>query len=449
MTKSHLPFKRTLALFLVLLQSLPLQAFAIGIDKKPAQKSTVAFVPLGNAAEPETLAINKEVAIALRNQLKSTFNILEIQNTQQILKSTVPAKASQDKYPSNPQAAQAISLIRDGRDAYNLNRNTQAALQKLDDGIAYIKNQVEPSRKSSELLLSALTNKAWILYREGRSQEAVAIITAIYLVSPKVEINLKGYPTTFRAFTQTRGQAPSGAASLNIGTNPNSVEVLINGIYVGASPLTIHLPAGAYELALSAPGRKPYRKKVTLKAAGAQTLTASLGWGKNKAQKNEADLLAASGSVNKLAYLSQIGAATHADKAVLFDFIPSGNGYIPQVIVYDSKYNQALKPILYKKVANLRSSAGEIVNHFANKLGPYLSNDAAKLYQKDFDKTLILDQRLANRPQQSLFKKPGFLAALGAAVIGGTVLAIVLANGSSSASSGSGSGGIGINLPGQ
>jgi len=427
--------------FLVLLQIFPVSVFASGTDKNSA-RGTVAFVPF-TAASSNTQEINKEFSIALRNKLKSQFNILDVGSTEQILKTSLPKKIDGSELAISPEDEKIISLIHDGRDAYNLNHDTSLALKKLDECIGDIKTRSEPSKKSSDLLLSALTNKAWILAHEGETEEAAQIIKSIYAFSPNAELSLRSFPSSFSNLVKKQ-KMPVFDSSLDVHSHPESVEVIVNGVYVGDSPLKIDLPSGSYDVVLSSAGRKSFRKQVVLGESQQQTITAKLGWGQNS-QKTSGQV--ASASLNRAAYFSKISAATGAEKTVLFEFIPSGNGFIPQLVVYDSKHNQVLRPIRYKKTVNIRAAANDIVTYFADKLNPYLSNDAASLYKKDFDAP-ILDQDLAERPKQPVYKKPAFLAAIGAAVIGGTVLGIVLANSSNHAAAGSGSGGIGISLPG-
>ena len=439
--RSHLQIKKGLMFFLVLLQIFPVSVFA-SAGNKNSTKGTVAFVPFSGASTAAQ-EINKEFSIALRNKLKSQFNILDVGSTEQILKTSLPKKIDGSEFAISPEDEKIISLIHDGRDAYNLNHDTSLALKKLDECIGDIKNKAELSQKSSDLLLSTLTNKAWILAHEGKTEEASQILKSIYSVSPNAELSLRSFPSSFKNFARKQ-KMPVLDSSLDVRSNPQSVQVLINAIYVGDSPLKIDLPSGSYDVVLSSAGRKAFRKQVVLGESQQQTITAKLGWGQNP-QKTSGQV--ASASLNRAAYFSKISAATGAEKTVLFEFIPSGNGFIPQLVVYDSKHNQVLRPIRYKKTVNIRAAANDIVTYFADKLNPYLSNDAASLYKKDFDAP-ILDQDLADRPKQPLYKRPAFLAAIGAAIIGGTVLGIVLANGLNHAAAGSGSGGIGITLPG-
>lgn len=421
---------------LILSQLLPINVWA-GVTGK---KTKIAIIPI-ESENKELTQINNEIAIALRNMLKPSLNILKQEHVKQIVKT--------NKVPSNgPKSTgielEVISLIQEGRSAYQKGRNAQLALSHYDAAIDFLKTKATPSKAASDLYINTLVNKAWVLFREDRKDDAGRIIDSIYGINPGASLNLKGTSGRFRKFARNRTkQAVSSLGTVNLSSVPGAVDVFVDGILVGSTPKTINLPVGTYTLSFGSPGRKTVRKKIHLKTGTTKKVRVRLPWESNrnkqiKLQDNVFDPLDVK---SRMVYISQIGASIRADKTVVIDFIKKGGtGLIPRAVVYDNKYHQILAPITYKKVSlsGLKRKSPDIIRYFARNLKPYLSKDSLKLHKSDYDRSLILDERIARR-KKSLTKNPIMWAGLGVLVLGGIITGLVLSSGGSSSSPGTGS----------
>lgn len=409
----------------------PPQAFAA--SENPIFKPTVVFVPV-NESNEELNAINGEFIASLRQKLKSDFNVLDSDVVKQIIK-TMP----ETDFASSEQL-HAYNLIQQGIEAYTIHQDLEKADKILQDAEDYIIANVPPTKGSSELVISSMLTRAWMNHRENKQELAQDIIQAILALSSE-KIETKGFSKDFQKFfseiQSNDGSEKTG--TLHIQTMPQAVDVFIDGVFIGASPVTKNLAAEKHALSFSAGGRQSKRQTVLIKPDKEKNLNTKISWNYADSNKHKVASWEDVDTKSKLALSSQIASATEAHRTVFFNVNKVGSGYELSAKVFDNEFNQALKTIYYqKKITNLKKESNQAIDFFAAKLRPYLQKDSIKLWKGDYDPDLMLDQRIASRPQKPLYKKPAFWGVVGGVVITGIVLGLTL-----SGSGGSGSGGTG------
>ncbi|MCS7057627.1 MAG: PEGA domain-containing protein [Meiothermus sp.] len=117
---------------------------------------------------------------------------------------------------------------------------------------------------------------------EGRPVGSTPLNLALRPGRVEVELRLPGYQN-FRTTVQVRpGETTSLNANLvpavqngllQVGSDPQGAQVLLNGRLVGYTPLNLSLAPGSYELELRLAGYQPFR--ATLRLASGQTLPVS------------------------------------------------------------------------------------------------------------------------------------------------------------------------------
>jgi len=275
------------------------------------------------------------------------------------------------------------------------------------------------------------------------------MITDLVQLSPKADLQLSYYPPTFRKFfSRVKKQQKLGSRSVEIKSVPSSVNVYVNHVFVGTSPLKLNLPPNKYHIGFYANGRKPTVKLANLTKAKNKVIKAHLPWGKKSNSRN-INLDTAWNKIKKtkkMVIASQISNAAHADKSLFLNIKKTANGYIPQVTIYDVRYSQMMKTISYPKpVSNLNTSHHQIANFFVKKLTPHLKESSMSYWSNHIDKDIIIDHRIASRGKKPIYKKPLFWVVAIGLITAGTATAIALSQGGSSSPS---TGGVKINFDG-
>lgn len=357
------------------------------------------------------------IAPDVLNQSNKTLNITELSG--EYLELYKKFAAARNKYTLGGQAGQAIE-----------------GLEMLAGEI--LKN-VEFNREFSKLYESIQLSKALIYFQDQKTEKASQTIRDILAVKSSHTIDSLGYPGNFRKFlTRETKKQGSDTAILKIVSRPSAVDVFVNGIYSGNSSNPITVPSGALQLSFATGGRKTVHKQLTISAGENRVVRAALAW---KNDKNKTTLSSYSGDqFEQLSLSSAVNQGIHADKVVFLGVQHDLKGYQVFAKVYDQKFHQPLATIKYPKIVqNIRTESSKLKEYISAKIRPHLSNPANHLWKGDYDTQIRLDDRIALRPREPLYRKPGFWAAVGTVVIGGTILGIALSQGGSSSSGGDGS----------
>lgn len=406
-----------------------------------AKRPTVILVPVGPSGD-SSQGDRSRVLTQLRNKLKKNFNFLSLESVTQLKKYSAS--------PADPKLAQALHLMNDSLETYNtFKSDAETTIFAMDTVIDFIKANVAPSAQASDLMVSAIMTKAWLLFEKRKKNEAKNTILEFAKIAPHSQVELDYYPPRFRRFfKQSVKDVTPGTATLTLRSTPTAVDVFIDHIFVGQTPITLSLPQSKYQVGFAAAGRRTVTKSVNLKGKNSKTLTTRLAWNGGRSAKTNTSPENWNGlkQSTKMVFAAQISRAANADKSIFFSWVKKGNGLVPQATVYDARYGQMMKPISFPRgVTDLKSSGSEVSAYFAKKLKPVLNDASVTYWSNKIDKQMIVDHRVASKGKKPLYKKPWFWAVAVGLVATTTTTAILLSN---SASSSKETGGVTVSFDG-
>lgn len=374
----------------------------------------------------------KELAYSLSHDLDAGVNVIDSGLLKQANKPT-NTKALSSGYLAYYQK------LSQGRNKYSLASDASGAVLALDALGTEILNDPDFNRELSRLYESVQLSKSWILFQSGQKDQATTTIQAIAEVKPDGAFDTVGYVSSFRKFIKETSKTKNEKTSaLSFATKPKSVDVFIDGVFVGDSSQQIRVAPGKHNTFLAANGRRTIHKLVTATSGESKTIQASLSW--IKGSKNNNRIVLPSDPFERLSLSTALNQGIHADKIVFLNVQKSGDGFQIAARVYDQNFHQPLATLQYPKVVrNIRSESERLHRYFVDKLKPHLFKPANHLWKGDYDDNLKLDDRIAMRPGKPIYRKPAFWAVVGTVVVGGVVLGMTLANGESSSGGGSGS----------
>lgn len=325
------------------------------------------------------------------------------------------------------------------RNKFSLSGQVEEAIVALDDLASEIIKSPELNRESAKLYESIQLSKAWIYYQDNQTEKASQTIQSILSIKSGHGVDTLGYPAKFRKFiTREKQNLPDASAILNITTRPSAVDVIVNGIYSGNSSMPISVPAGEVHISLATGGRKTVQRDLKLSPGEKRSIKATLSWKNDKSQSTMTSY--SEDPFADLSLSSAVNQGIHADKVVFLGVQKAANGFQVFAKVYDQKFHQALATIKYPKtIRNVKTESLKLKQFISTKLRPYLSTPANQLWKGDYDHQINLDDRIALRPREPLYRKPSFWAAVGTVVVGGTILGIALSQGGSGSRGGDGS----------
>ncbi|MFH1356067.1 MAG: PEGA domain-containing protein [bacterium] len=437
-------YKQGLVFFLIVSLTFPFSVLAQ--TPKPTKKNdlqTIAIVPVINNSSKELTAINREMAFSLRERLKKSFNILDARAVDQIIKNNFnkAQKVSPKTVKRNPKLVEYIRMIKHGRAEYLKSKNTANILKSMDRVIDGVNKDGILSKDTADIVVLAKLYKGWVLFRADKKNEAGTIVKDVFGANKEADFNVAHFDKNFKDFVfKTRDTIKYDSKLIIKSTTPESVDVLVNDVYVGQSPLEIKLPSGKWKVVMSADNRRPVQKKISLKKGATYAMQNTvLAWDRSKNEKISTNNILSVEARLKVAGL--ISMLSKARKIVFVDVSATNGKYQPTVQVVDPKYNQVYKQLSFKKIGNLKKSSPDAVTYFAAHLHYFLSRDTMDMYKKDFDNSLIVDPRIDALGKKPWYQQKSVWAAAGVVIVGGIVTGLVLAN---SGSSGDGTGSVTI-----
>lgn len=379
----------------------------------------------------------------LKQELKSEFSVLN--------KSVLKQIKSLPENQNEPESlSAALKMLKEGREAYTLYGNSSKALTGLQKTQDLIQQKISATRASSALLVSTLIARAWIHFERGQFKQCHQVLDRLAYLNRKNVIHEIRFSQKFKSHAQKylRGienHRPLG--SMDISSTPKAVDVMIDGIFVGVTPISLELPNGSYSVTMAASGRQSFTKTYSVKAQGTHFVSARLKWVRNDRRNllrqdypREPELLSK---------LLAISSKTQAERVILVDSNRIKGKYYPSAQVFDVQHAQLFSSYIYKRGAtDLSEASQKIVNGMLGHIGKNLGRPLQQLYRNDFDQSFVVDQRVAGRGSVPITKKPLFWGVVGAVVLTGVVSGILAATSKSSSSSSSQSGMVTVGLEG-
>lgn len=419
-------FKAFLIAVLIFDLILPFQVLA-----GAATASSVAIMPVTSDKNSTEGQLAVELSYALSRELGAKVNIIAPDVLLQSNKTSNLPGLSKEYLDLYKRLAAA-------RNKYSLAGDADAAIAALDAlGVEILQNQ-NFNRETSKIYESVSLSKAWIFFQKKDTDSAAHIIHTILAAKADHSIDTLGYPSSFRNFIKKQSVSQNSEVGyVTIQTKPSAVDVFFNGFYAGNSSNQMTVPVGKVHIALASGNRKTIHKEIQVTNGQSQNLRATLGWQRDKSNDFKS---IPEDPLQQISYSAATNQGVHANKIVFIGIKGDANGYQVFAKVFDQQFHQPLAVIQYpKKITDIRSEAPKLQQYISSKIKPYLLNPANQLWKEDYDKQINLDDRVALRPREPITRKPAFWVAVGTAVIGGTVLGLVLSQHGSSSSDGSGS----------
>lgn len=414
----------------ILILNLSFPATVFAATRGDRQSAVILPIVEGGAGVGAQFA--NELSNALARDLGATVNTIDLKIINQANKG-IDTKSLAVGYQS------FFKRLSNAKNRYSLDGDSKAAIQELEQLSQDLLVRADFNMEVAKIFESAQLSKAWIQFQIGKKQSSADTIAKIAAVKATHKINTDGYPGAFGKFiTKTVQERHFDDSTLEIDAKPRSVDVFINGIYAGDSSTPIQVPAGKSIVHLSSPGRRTVAKTVNLATGETKVLKSALAWSRKGGQSVGEDL--PQDPFEQLSLSTAVNQGIHADKVVFLSVRDVNGGYQVAARVYDQNYHQPLATIQYPKtIRDIRKSSASVHRFLDEKLTPYLSKPANKLWKGDFDQKIILDDRIASRPREPIYRKPAFWAVVGGVVVSGVVLGLALSSGGSSSAGGDGS----------
>ncbi|MFH1653883.1 MAG: PEGA domain-containing protein, partial [Pseudomonadota bacterium] len=214
----------------------------------------------------------------------------------------------------------------------------------------------------------------------------------------------------------------AGSGKIKITSNPKSVELFINGVSQGMTPVSFEkMPVGEYLVTLKASHYEHFNQVVTLKDGKSASVKGKLKWSENAVDEIE---------LNKVAKSSRLAGLLQADKLVLLSTNPSQNLVTAQVI--DRRFSVAEKPVSFRINSSSRDYDSNLMK-LADKISEQAKHDIEKGTLKVAEISPDTPATFFNSMNKPIYKRPLFWAGVGLLLGGlGGGLAIALSGGGSS-----------------
>lgn len=397
---------------------------------KVKNKDTALLLAVGESPVP--MVDQNQFLKSLQNKLKHRARFLPIRSVSQLARTTEASSHS-------PELDEAIHMMNDSLDAYaSYSRNAKQTIVAMDSLKNFVSTKVTPSPQTSELLVSAIMTKTWLLHKSRQKEKAQKELHQLLSVAPQVHLQTQNYPPSFRRFVKRQITTVNpGSHKAFIRSSPAAADVFVNNVFVGVSPLTVNLPQGEYTVGFYASGRKPSQKKLNLTKSKSKKIHAHLAWAADgkKSKPLQADHWNQLKPSKKIRLAHQVASAAQANHALFFSFEKQNGFPIAKATVYDARFSQMMKVITYPKpIANFKNEQAALIQFYSKKLTPYFGKNSMSYWSKNVDQSLILDHRMARHGKKPLHKQPAFWAIGLGVIAAGVITAVVLSQGSDSSS---------------
>lgn len=363
----------------------------------------------------------KAMSAKMRKLLPDVRNILPQEMVEELL--------GQGSHAKSPELIQAIRLVDESLEKYYAYESeSDETLLRLMAATDFIKLARLPSRQTSQLLISAVVMASWLEFKQGEFEAACERLKKIVTIAAKGELNFDYYPSNFRKFTSKIAEniPEQDLAKLTVDSVPLAVNVYVDNVYAGVTPLSLPLKAGEYDIGWESAGRETVVKKVKLAAGREQKLGAKLSWSKGP---RGLDWIAAGWhkkmGASQIALAARVAELTQADVAVFVDLVKVRGGYVAAAKIYNARFSQLVGTVHSERIVDFETE--NAFEGLAKKIAPYLKSKDITYWTKGVDRSVIIDHRVASRGKKPLYKKPEFWLAVGGVVVTGVTVGILAA----------------------
>lgn len=306
-------YRRPLALILVALISLT-HASAF-----PAQTS-IAVVPVADGdRDKESRDLAKEFVSSL--QIVTPHHIVDSNLTANVLDYHGDDAAKTNITPELKAAEDAVVKAKEDFFAFKY-RESEDGLNKA---IFILEGGCSKLPETCPVLVDAYVSRAVVVKSKGDVVGAKRSLSSALRINPKLNLVIEEYPPSlisiFEESKMELTRRPTG--SIRIETKPESVEIYLNGIGQGVSPLEIgNLPAGFYQLEIKANKYKPVTKNIDIKENEHVSINEKLAW---ESESKAAEKSAMTDAASQIREGLRIADLMKTDKVILID-VDAGEG---------------------------------------------------------------------------------------------------------------------------
>jgi hypothetical protein len=280
--------------------------------------------------------------------------------------------------------------------------------------------------KKGRLMVDAYLTLALIHQASSNKNEMRTALERVLKVEPTYVLDEKSYPPSLRKmFDEVRtGIIGNGGGVIRVDSKPRAVDVFLNGIAKGVTPLEIsNLPAGHYQITLSANNCSSVQKDVKLDAGDKISIKEKM----KRGEASEVKVLKVD-DVDLVAEGVSLGNSLKADKVVFVDVDEngSGKGEISARMI-DVRYKAGIRPIVIRydsKRKGVEESLSEMVSRLLEDVSVDVSKDPSlRINPLGVNDPLLLGE---NSKQRKISKRNLLMIIGGAALVAGGATAAAL-----------------------
>lgn len=381
--------------------------------KSSAQSPTPTIVVLPITTEIKNEKSTQDLVNLIKTKLKSSYHILPQDDVWEIL--------TGNDVTNPTEIRQAMDLVQNSIESYYAYiSSAKVTITAMNEATSFIQKNLPPSKKSSDLMITALMTQAWLLHNTGDGAGSTKILRKIFL-TPQSRVQTDLYPTVFRSFVEKiRKSTPTKTTALIINSKPQGANVYVDHIFAGITPLTITPMQQNFVLGFDGNELKPLLKKMTL-TESQKNLRVTLAKTKNNAWGNLNE-------TKKTALAEKISTRAGADKVIFLEIQGQGATLTMLAQIYDAREKSLVDALSYDKpISNFSLLKSHVANYFASQLPAYLGSN------QEFWETPKSAQKPKSVPAQKKNKSGiliGILAGVAAAGAVGVILATSSGGGS-------------------
>ncbi len=285
---------------------------------------------------------------------------------------------------------------------------------------------------SEVLLIAALASHAL-----GNGSAVLAYLERLVRLAPKYKLDPEFYPPSLRRqFQQAQKRVrAAGTGTLVLESNPPVVPVLINGIHLGVTPLTIpQLPSGKYHVVL---GGEHYRKRSSIqviKVGETVHVKERMQWRRKNNNKNTL-LLPKTGETSTVGSVKaevaagvMIAEQAKLDRLITVDVdgAERADGGITLRVI-DRALKVGSTPLILPLHKN-RQHLQQELSRMTAQLIPLVKRDPGADPLRSVDPVGTGDPALLGKRSQ--FRRPLVWSLIGAVIVGGIIAGVALASSS-------------------
>lgn len=291
-------------------------------------------------------------------------------------KSSSPESVQKNVLNEDVEIKAAGEAFRRANEDFFKFKNKSAAANARRAASALESSSLDVSKKG-RLMVDVYLTQAMIYQAISNKNEVRAALTRVLKLDPTYVLDEKAYPPSIRKIFDEILSSNAGERSsvIRVDSKPRAVDVFLNGVQKGVTPLDINnLPAGQYQITLSANNYNPVQRVVDLHVGKKVTVKETMKWGRDSGtniEENDRAAIVANGV--------QLGKSLKVDKIIFVDVDEkgSGAGEISAQMV-DVRYKAALRPVVIKydsKRKGVEASLSEMVSRLLEDAAVDIAKD--------------------------------------------------------------------------